>query len=441
MGPASSHVRMFRILPKSRSGRLVLVAAAVAVVGVICWRPALRSVWLHQARRHLSARDAQAALRLLDRAQRLDPQHAETEFLLARACRRLGDLERARKHIERAWRGGFPVRRLEREQWLALAQAGQLRDAEPHLTKLLMDPQGDGPEICEAYVNGYLATYRFRDALGLLEAWHADYPDDPQPWYLRGMYAIHRGKDQEALDAFEEALKRAPERHEVRRHLGRIHLKLHQYERAAVQFEESLRHQPDNPDARAGWGECLLALGRVDEARRALDELLSEHSSNLGGRIAMARVELQSGRPREALRWVEPVVEERPTDYSARFVLASALRATGDSEAARAHFAYVEEAQRALDRARSLMDRVASEPDVVTLRYDIGTILLKYGLASEGAGWLRSVLDIQPEHGATHAALAGYYSSIGIPDLAERHRRSSGNASTPVSADDLSRGS
>ena len=57
---------------------------------------------------------------------------------------------------------------LKREELLTLAQTGQLSKAEPHLPKLLIDAREDGPEICEAFVRGYLDTFRLDRAFELL---------------------------------------------------------------------------------------------------------------------------------------------------------------------------------------------------------------------------------------------------------------------------------
>lgn len=421
--PADSDSKM-RLLPVGRLRRAVLLCACLVTLAGLytAGRTAWFTVRLELARRALQARDARRALEHLQAVEPAAPDHAELNFLLARTYRRLGRLDLVRTRIERAWKSGYSIDRLKREQWLALAQAGQLREAEPHLPRLLAEPGEDGPEICEAFINGYLQTYRFQEAAGLLDAWQADYPNDPQPEYIRGLYAEHNGRDSEAAEAYRRALRLAPDRRDVRMALAQVLVDLRRHDEAAEQIGRLLKEDPENPDLRAGWGQCLMEQGRLSQAREIFVGLLKAHPDHFGSRLALGQLEFKAGRPQDALKWLEPVVEEQPLHYSARFALASALQAAGRREEAARHFEYVAAAQRGLSRARELMDRVKADPKDTELRYQIGTILLQYDSPAEGAGWLRSVLELQPDHRPTHLALADYYEGRANRSLAERHR-------------------
>ena len=150
-----------------------------------------------QARQQLVARQPEKALRWLDLATAVVGANSDERFLRARAQRKLGRLDLAKSLLLHAFELGYPRDRLEREQWLCMAQTGQLRQAEPHLVQLLTDPQGDVEEICEAFVNGFGMNYRFDDALKVLDAWISDYGQDPYPYYLRGrIFRIQKSNDQ-----------------------------------------------------------------------------------------------------------------------------------------------------------------------------------------------------------------------------------------------------
>ncbi|MEO1997613.1 MAG: tetratricopeptide repeat protein, partial [Planctomycetaceae bacterium] len=113
------------------SKRLFLIVAAAAIgCGVIyAWKPVWIGYRIDRARQALDARDADSAVTWLTANVHLDPQDADTRFWLARAYRRLGRFDDVRQQIERAWKLGYPVEALQREQWLALAQSGQFREA------------------------------------------------------------------------------------------------------------------------------------------------------------------------------------------------------------------------------------------------------------------------------------------------------------------------
>lgn len=419
-------------MPPASRFRKPLVAAAVAVAAAAAlwlgsrWVSVERSI--SQARTALAEHDAGAAITHLRNAKRYRPDDPEVEFLLARVARRQGRTDDVRTHLERAWKLGYPEETIRREEWLTLAQNGQLREAEPHLPELLTDPGDDAGEICEAYVTGYLRTHRFQRALELLDAWQADAPDDPQPHFLRGAYAEHIKAAGKAISEFEAALSKAPERDDIRLRLASVLTLERRYEEAGDHFRILLDRVPGNPDVQAGWGTHLLAQGRLDEAGRAFDRALAEHPDHFEARFGRGRVELQRGDPKEAVRWLSPLATDQPRNVELRYALGSALAASGNPQAAKPHFDFVAEARPAMDRADALADRILADPTDIEARYEVGSILLKYDSPADGVAWLRGVLDIRPDHRPTHLALADYYEEIGDRELARRHRRLAGPA-------------
>ncbi len=414
---------LFKRLITTRKGAL-LVCTLVAIGAAIAGAPLLRTEYaLAQARRCLNARNAERALDHLRTAERLDPMRAETQFLLARAYRRLGRMDEVHAHLLLATRSGWPREQVRREEWLALAQSGQLAEAEPHLGELLRTQQGDGAEICEAFVEGYFAAYRFDRALVLLEAWKTDYPPDPRPHVYLGLYNEHFQRWSDAAEAYREAVTIAPEDGDIRLRLASVLMRLYEYDRAEEHFHICLEQRPDDLDVLCQWGACLRRQARTEEARTVLEQVMRKDPRHLAGRLAMGQLEQATGNSEAARQWLEPLCRETPTDIEARYTLAQALQVTGQTAAAQQHFAFVLEAQEQMREVDNLTDLARTRPDDTELRFQIGTRLLKYDNPSHGAAWLRSVLDLNPAHQGAHAALAGYYVSIGNTELAERHRR------------------
>ena len=403
--------------------RVVGVTLVAAVVGWFVVPPLWVRYEIRQARSALAARDAERALVHLQRAQWLDSESAKVEFLLARATRRLGRFNIVRDHIQRAWDLGYPVESLKREQWMAQAQAGQLREAELHLHEMLADPRGDAVEICEAFANGYLITHRVKKALELVDAWQADYPEEAQPRYVRAMFYERVGLDAQAAEEYRAAFELAPQRSDIRLRLAQTLILLSKYDEAAEHFRALKQLRPDDVEIQTGWGECLLGQGQTEQARAIFLPLIEQHPDHLRARVALGRTELESGQPAKAVAWLKPVVEQQPNRYVTRYLYATALRSLGDTEAAQSHFEFADQARTALRRADELLDQVRVQPENLQLRYEIGKILLQYDDPSAGAGWLRSVVDLDPDHRAAHAALADYYTREGPPHLAERHRK------------------
>ena len=410
-------------MPKSRSRRNLLIGLGLVALLSCCFAPhGLLEYRLWQARRALSDRNTQQALVWLEWAERLDANRSDLHFWKARAYRHFGKYDKFQSCLDRALRLGCSIDRAKREELLTLAQSGQISKAEPYLPKLLVDAGEDGPEICEAFVTGYLNAFRVDRAFKLLDVWQADYPDDPQPHYCRGMFWERQENWAEASDSFRRAFALAPRRFDVRLHLARALRKQHQYKEAAQHYQFCLKVKPDAPDVLADWGQYLRDRGDTEQAHEVFARLLKEAPDYFDAQLAMGEMELDAGHPQEALQWLEPAAADRPYDCNVRHALGKALFETGQADRAKEHFEFAAGSQAAKARVGALLQRVVQDPNNVECRYEIGTTMLKFGVPSVGVVWLRSVLDIRPDHRPTHAALADYYRQQGNDALATAHR-------------------
>jgi tetratricopeptide (TPR) repeat protein len=388
------------------------------------WRPA--QVWyrLREGRSALRSRDAEAALRWVTPVLSLAPENGEAHFWLARAYRRQGDMPAVRDHLHRARALGFPADQVTREEWLAMAQSGQMRDAAPHLSRLLIDPGEDGQDICEAYVNGFFLTCRFPEGLELLDVWQAEFPDDAQPYLFRGRYFSSVGNTQGAIAAYRAGLARDPDRLDLQLPLATLLVELRDFDSASQLLQSILSAAPDNIEALDRWSACLLEQGRAEDANVVLSRLLQRDTRHVRARLTRARAQSIPGRADNAVALAQAVVDERPYDLEAHYVLGRALQAAGRADEAAPHFEFVQTGRSQLQAARRLIETVVlREPDNVAARYEVGHTLLQYDAPEDGAGWLQSALDLDPRHQPSHAALAEYYTRCGNLSLAERHRR------------------
>ena len=402
--------------------RFLGLMIVLAALGAIYLYSPFRQQDLADAEAALQQRDLEAALVFLSRAEEKSPDNPEVQFLLARTARRGGDIDQMQTHLKKAAKLGYPAERLDREQKLALAQIGRLSEVEQQLPDLLVNAGEDGREICEAFVNGYLIAYRFQDALGLLEPWQAEYPEDPQPHFVRGLIQLNMRNEGEAIDAFEHALKLDANHKEARLNLALLLVTRHQYQQAMQHFRLLLERHPDDPDARCGLAECLIGEGHIDEGRSVLTELLESDPEFDKARLTLGRLELDAGQAKDAVQILEPLVKSEPKNSEARFIYGSALQMDGQNVEAKHHLEYAAEARPALQRVRRLMEDLLTKPDDADLRFDIGSTLMKYDSPVDAAEWLRSVVDIQPNHAEAHRMLAEYYQSVGKNQLATHHQ-------------------
>ena len=411
-----------RVLASLSKKRILCVCLILVAATAVFWYPAAdKRTRIFFAERALRERKAEIALAWLKSIPERQSDGLK-EFLMARAYRRLGELNLVREHIQLAYDQGFSVERLQREQWLAMAQSGQMRDAEPHLRELLQDPGDDGPEICESFVSGYFRNRQILKATPIIDAWQADYPDDPMP------YAIRAGRFRElehwsdAIAAYRKVLELTPADSNIRLQLAiclKASLKL---DEAEVEFRRCLKETPQEKELLVEWGDLLLSAGKTSDATAVFEQLLAIDPGNFDARAAMGGILLMNGKANEAVSMLQPLYKERPYDSKVQYSFASALQAAGKTEDAAEMFRQVNAAEVQLRRKQKLMDELDRSPDPVNQRYEIAIIAMNHESPEEGLRWLLTVIDMDPGHSGAYAALADYYRKIGNDQLEQRFR-------------------
>lgn len=368
-----------------------------------------------QVRKSLADRNLGAADSWLSRLEWLAPNDAEAWFLRARLARKRGDWSHVRESLLKARQLGVSVDRLEREQWLTLAQSGQMRLAEPHLSKLLTDPQDDGAEICEAYVNGYFLNYRMTEALRLLDAWIADFPKDTEPRIIRGKIRIDQQFLKEAEADFRSAWTLDPQSTSAGLQLADVLILERKIEEALKVYQQLKQQSAAHVNAQIGEAKALRLLNRPAAAGEIARRILVQQPNNREARLELALAEMDLEHLSEAVAILKQALQQNPRSLMVRQALAKCLRATGNSEEAVEHAKYVEEAQAALQKADALAMKVVEHPDDIRARYEIGMAFLKYAVPERGIQWLKSVLNYDPNHEAAKRAIEAYHASSPVP--------------------------
>ena len=142
-------------------------------------------------------------------------------------------------------------------------------------------------------------------------------------------------------------------------------------------------------------------------------EISSKHFESLR---MLGEITLIEGDFQVAVRHLRAALALRPYDTTTHNALGKALSATGKTEAAQVHFDHVVEAEESLARMERQLQEVVERPNDIDLRYEIGSTLLKYGDPQDGVRWLKTVLEIRPDHKATLEALAAYSRTRGQPE-------------------------
>lgn len=233
--------------------------------------------------------DFGAAIGHFEKVLELQPQATVIHYLLGQAYRKLGQLDLAREHLQK--RGqvevtiddplGDQVARLAKgtafEIVLSLAESADNFTDEEFLG-FALSHFGD--------VRGSIE--QLKQGLNLKKDADASPRDQSRIHYVLGGLLVNDGRDEEAAEQFEQALKLAPELSDARVKLGNIQARSGNLEQALATYDSVISNQAENPSLLLKRASVLMALERDDEARRDLESLLnlSPDSSEIRVRLA-----------------------------------------------------------------------------------------------------------------------------------------------------------
>ena len=266
-------------------------------------------------RASLAARDYAAAAERLEEALRLNPAATVVHYPLAMAYRGLGDLDRARAHLDRggarsdgrgAEGGVLPDPLMaeiytllrspqsHRDLGLQAAERGDWREAARQFTL----GARMAPENPVMRLNLGTALIRAGDAPAALTQLEAAVSLDPgfaAPHFLIGTLLERSGRDGEAIERFRMAA-------DADASMSAAHLRLGDALRRTGRFEAALPHyrQVQGEQARFGEAMALVRLGRHGEALRVLDAAAERYPAEPS--FPHARARLLAATPDDGVR-------------------------------------------------------------------------------------------------------------------------------------------
>jgi len=365
--------------------------------------------WLGKiAIRHASL-DRPDTERYIRWAEWIDNDSPEAAFARARLARRASDFDLFAKQLTISKYLGIDEERLKREQWYAWAQSGQMRLVKDKLALLTDEPNGEEAEICEAYAVGFMRLRDFESALSLLSAWKLDFPDDARPNAWIGQIYAELKDNENAELSFRKALALDSKNASAAMGLGNLLLDLKRPDEAKDFFLQAIQDKKLGITATVGYANSLMASGNAEKAYSVLMDAIASHSKDHQLLTALSTLMVERGDYEGAEALVKPVVEAGSLRRELRYAYALALRGLGRAEEAKTHFDYASKSAAEIAKANQLIPEVANQSEDPELRYKIGSTHLQYGNTEDGLMWLGSVLELNPNHGPTHAALAEHY--------------------------------
>lgn len=428
-------------LPQKRFllGRLAIWGAILAVLagGVAALWPRVRVMQhLSEARSALRRGDGATALRAVETAVAIQPDSAETQFLLAVIKRRSSRLDEFALHLRRAAELGWPEEDIDRQELLATAQRGDIEAVKQQLLQAIESGSTDeeAEEIYEAFAKGYLCTYRISDASMCVDFWLQWRPDAVQARIMRACIREQTGKRDEAMDDYRAVLDVFPNHREARIRLAQSLMVRKRHDEALAEFQACLAVAPEEPDALLGAAQCLRRQGKTADARRYLESLLPVSASRYHRGMALAelgQILLSEGKPREAMEPLMQALAMIPGESVVYHGLGMASARLGNRQQADAYHARLRRVHERYVRMADITDSLSREPFNAELRCEAGAILMEMDLKKEGADWLLTALRCDPNHRKTHELLAQYYAEIGDRSRAAHHRLLAAQAPKP----------
>lgn len=297
-----------------------------------------------QGMAQLQSGDFSSAVRSLEKLVDLRPDYIEGWFQLGRAQAANGNEAGARRSFERAmeldsefqvpllWvgRGELALREKDYDQALEIAERMQQHfpdnpasyelEAAAHrgrgdiagaLAAIERAVQVEGTsKRVNLLAHTLAATGKPQRAVGILQDWLAQYPDDGNSWSTLGMlqqqlgdygkaleayqtalsyspgnpvllnniaWLYHAEGDQRALDLAKQAYEIAPERAEIADTYGWLLYQSGQQERGLQVLQQALVVAPTNPEIALHVAEALHALDRDNEARPLLLRVMRDY--------------------------------------------------------------------------------------------------------------------------------------------------------------------
>ena len=384
------------------------------------WPPAFHVL----AGQQLRLQNPERALWYLGMAEILGSRRLDTALLRCQAARRAGDPALIRAALDDLAARGAAPRLQAREMLLFQAQSGEMAEAGPWLSRLLTDETGDNRDVCISYVVGYLRLQRYQEAGSLVDALMKDDPGDAFPWYVRGRVFELQQQFPKAESDFRAAMERSPNWLEPVVCLAEVLAETHRQREAVPLFERALNQDSLRARAAVGLAEALKAVGNARRAREVLSDTIAAGREDAAVWISLGRSEFEDGRYAAAATALEEGLRLRPWADDALFVLAQCRRQLGQTAAADAAFARLEEFRAATAELRVIDDRVAAGSPAIEDLLRSGELLLRFRDPQDGVVVLQGVLDRDPNCRRAHELLAEYFRGIQpATESTERQRK------------------
>jgi len=144
--------------------------------------------------------------------------------------------------------------------------------------------------------------------------------------------ALDAGNTTQAIQLYQEFLKKFPDSVEARTNLGVALAQQGRYEEAAQQYRQALTRDPRNETALLNLGLAFYKQGDFSKARGEFEELHKLRPDHRQAFDLLADCDLRLGKFKDVIALVEPAYEAHPDDQAVDYILGTALIQDGQTE-------------------------------------------------------------------------------------------------------------
>jgi tetratricopeptide (TPR) repeat protein len=400
--------------------------AAAGVTGYFAYQQHQTRQHWDEAQRLIADYEFRHARTHLEECAKVWKHSGETMFLLARTCRRAGDLKAAQRYLKEAERLQWSEKELAFEFELIRFQDEGATPADGSFVDRYLEKRS--PEevlVLEALATGLFRKNQHGITASLLNHWVEHYPLDWQPRHWRGSFSLESGNTNQAQADLEKALELNPRHDESRRLLVLALLKNGNPSRAFPLVQEYLEKYPDRPEMLAALARCQRAARRTEAARTTLKDLLDKNTTYGSAMLILAQLEADEDNPRAALHWLRELDRVMLNDNeelnTAAALKVNVLRRLGLDQEAEAAEKRLQQLKEDLAEYNSVMTELNKRPPTVEDRFKLGELALRMGVEQQGLHWLDGIARELPEHKAkAQRMMLAFYEKRDDPVARER---------------------
>jgi tetratricopeptide (TPR) repeat protein len=216
-----------------------------------------------------------------------------------------------------------------------------------------------------------------------------------------GFVLLKQQKTDQAIAAFEQALQMKEDWPEIYNYLGLAYAQKGQFETAVEKYNNALKLEPDYAEAMKNLGIALGRLGRTQQAVENWQKALRLEPYNADANYNMGLFMVSMGDYEKAAAYFTAAIDEKPDWAEAKYNLGTAYYELGKFESAIENFS----------------EALRLKPDYPNAHRNLALALTKTGEYEEAVSHLKTALATEPNWAEAYYDLAGIYYRQGKLEL------------------------